>query len=209
MICRITVYSRLPVRVWNTATCGTYILLHAVNMWRHDGHDAPFRDEARVNATLALLRLTRIETLATGGAQRPTVNMYLPINNYNDDIWARIKDAASRVEYTMPMHGVGAFQSGWVCDKCHSVDHPTGLCPFNNIAGSVGMTEPAVPRTLNSRRKAKVSPPGPRDRRTRLMGERAARIRIGGSQPQHAGNLTMTRRQSHSPRRIRPDYYSI
>lgn len=121
----------------------------AINNYLHgynDGENAPNWDEERVNGILTVLYLTRIETLGTKKTPQPTVNMYLPINSYNDDAWARIKDAASRVEYAMPMHGFGTFQAGWTCDECHSVDHPTGLCPFNSIPGDIGMSDPAVPR---------------------------------------------------------------
>lgn len=131
----------------------------------HDGDNAPAWDAARVHDTLSLLNLTRIETLGTKGTARPAANMYLPLNSYDDDLWARIKDATRRVEYAMPMHGIGTFHVGWNCDECHGVDHPTGLCPFSHLDNDVEMTEPAVPRDDRSNKKAKAVFPKPNGQR--------------------------------------------
>jgi hypothetical protein len=88
--------------------------------------------------TLALLNtLTgfKIDMTAAGGATRTCINIYICSPTDDDDDWAHLLEAINKTIYPDPFLRRGYHTNSWMCNVCHNVDHPAGLCPFSNLPG--------------------------------------------------------------------------
>ena len=68
----------------------------------------------------------------------------------------------STMLYNTELHRRGEFWSAWTCSMCHGIDHPRGLCPFNDLEDDVPLSEPAIPHP----NKAKPNKSGRRNNRS-------------------------------------------
>ncbi|KAJ7055336.1 hypothetical protein C8F01DRAFT_1160229 [Mycena amicta] len=74
-------------------------------------------------------RLFGVELLSNG-LTRVVWNSYHDFPTASPEGVDRIRQAARSLFYSTPYHGTGYVHPGFHCLICHSIDHPTPLCPF-------------------------------------------------------------------------------
>ena len=109
------------------------------------GDDTPVIDQASIDEIIDSLCVRFMPVAKAGGVPNPFTNLYLEKNPFNNDQWHRLKVMVSTTLYDTELHGRWEFWSAWTCSMCHGIDHPRGLCPFDNLENDVSLSEPAVP----------------------------------------------------------------
>jgi hypothetical protein len=102
-------------------------------------------DDNEVGEALYRLRVDRLNTLGKGRLPRPSLNLYINDLECTHTQFKALKEAISNVVYDLNLHGCGNYGHGWLCGQCHSSDHPTGLCYFNDIEDDIPLSAPIVP----------------------------------------------------------------
>ncbi|EJD54060.1 hypothetical protein AURDEDRAFT_119638 [Auricularia subglabra TFB-10046 SS5] len=75
--------------------------------------------------------------------------------NWPADLQRRLRDAASAIVIDTFLHGRAEAWSGWHCIVCHSVSHPTGLCPSRVLEGWAEAADAILRANKEKRNKRK------------------------------------------------------
>jgi len=117
-------------------------------------------DDSEVEETLYRLRVDRLNTLGKGRLPHPSLNLYINDLNCTHTQFKALKEAIGNVIYDLNLHGCGDYGAGWMCGQCHSSDHPTGLCYFNNIANDIPLSSPIVPTLPKAQQPLRIRTTG-------------------------------------------------
>ncbi|KAF8272770.1 hypothetical protein EI94DRAFT_1795771 [Lactarius quietus] len=103
-------------------------------------------DRAKVadefNLLLASLKLMRLDIREARNNLCPRFNVYAESTNVsNDKLWTCLQAFLIGCKYISPMEAFPATteQTPFICNYCHGVDHPRGLCPFPALPGWNGL----------------------------------------------------------------------
>ncbi|KIM81885.1 hypothetical protein PILCRDRAFT_8532 [Piloderma croceum F 1598] len=135
------------ISLWLTDADITNAIRNIISRGRSvdDAGDQIVVDDNEVEEALRHLQVIRLNTLSKGKLPRPSLNLYINNLNYTHTQFKALKEAVSNVIYDLNLHGCGDYGPGWLCGQCHSSDHPTGLCYFNDIENDVPLSSPIVP----------------------------------------------------------------
>ena len=110
--------------------------------------------QQEVDEVVENLYVERVDLAKGHNIPQPSINLYLMNTNYNDEEWKLLRKAASKTAYVHDLHGVGRYFPGWICALCHSVSHPTGMCPYLRIEDDVPLSDPVVQPHTKARQHA-------------------------------------------------------
>lgn len=87
-------------------------------------------------AIIESLRAERLDVCESGAKLAPVLNLYIDVTFEGEQEWHDLRQAAKKSEYVSHLHGTGKLNLvKWKCGLCHSIDHPSGMCPFPEIPG--------------------------------------------------------------------------
>ena len=139
--------------------------------------DTPIIDQASIDEIIDSLSVRFMPVAKAGGILNPFANLYLEKNPFNNDQWHRLKVMVSTTLYNTKLHRRGEFWSAWTCSMCHGIDHPRGLCPFNNLENDRSLSEPAVPHQAKTNKRGGRNNRGiPQGHAGRAAGRSSGRI---------------------------------
>ena len=82
-----------------------------------------------------------------GGLTNTHINVYLDYHPFNNQQWSKLREYAQRMMHIIQFHSKGEMiQHDWACFACHGIDHPLGLCPFNNLEIDILLLRLLVPK---------------------------------------------------------------
>jgi hypothetical protein len=141
-----------------------------------DAGDQIVVDDNEVEETLHHLHVDHLNTLIRGRLPRPSLNLYISDLNCTHAQFKALKEAISNVVYDLNLHGCGDYGPGWLCGQCHSLDHPTGLCYFNDIENDIPLSSLIVPTLPKAQQPPRIrSAENPRGAPPRSRGGRGGR----------------------------------
>jgi hypothetical protein len=161
--------------LWLTNTDVTNAVRNIISRGRSvdDAGDQIVVGNDEVEETLRSLRVDRLNTLGKGRLPRPSLNLYMNDLTCTHTQFKALKEAIGGVVYDLNLHGCGDYGPGWLCGQCHSSDHPTGLCFFNDIENDIPLSSPIVPALPKSQQPPRFkSASNPRGTPTRGRGGR-------------------------------------
>ncbi|KIM74508.1 hypothetical protein PILCRDRAFT_14400 [Piloderma croceum F 1598] len=91
----------------------------------------------RTLAILDTLTGFKINLTAAGGTTHTCINIYIRSPTDDNDDWVCLLETVNKTIYPDPFLGRGYHTNSQMCNVCHSIDHPAGLCPFPNLPGWV------------------------------------------------------------------------
>lgn len=89
-----------------------------------------------IDFLLLSMNLRRLDIKEVGNNLCPRFNVYADCGDFsNDEIWERLRTFLCEEDYISPMEAIPATTEKipFVCNCCHGVDHPRGLCPFPSL----------------------------------------------------------------------------
>ena len=82
-----------------------------------------------------------------GGLANTHINIYLDYHPFDNQQWSKLREYARKTTHIIQFHSKGEMiQHDWACFTCHGIDHPLGLCPFNNLEIDIPLSRPLVPK---------------------------------------------------------------
>ncbi|KIM85046.1 hypothetical protein PILCRDRAFT_87337 [Piloderma croceum F 1598] len=126
--------------------------------------------QEEVDEIINKLYVERVDLAKGPNIPQPSINLYLMGVDYTDDEWRILRKAASKTIYF----------PGWICALCHSVTHPTGMCPYLQIEDDVPMSDPIIQPHAKARQHTNDWRGGS-SRGQNHAGNRSSRGRGGGS----------------------------
>lgn len=120
------------------------LLEYAEDVTLSAGDDAIMDRDAAVTRVLSKLSIGIIDTKVSGGFEEPTINLYLelPASRELDHAFPSFIENAMYTSFDTPLMGTGRFTTGFSCNNCRGITHPTGLCPFEAVDDWVTITQP-------------------------------------------------------------------
>jgi hypothetical protein len=110
-----------------------------------DAGDQIVVDDGEVEETLHRLNVEHLNTLGKGRLPHPSLNLYIDGLMCTHTQFKALKEVIGNIVYDLNLHGCGDYGLGWLCGQCHLANHPTGLCPFNDIENDIPLSSPIVP----------------------------------------------------------------
>ena len=109
--------------------------------------DEPFIDKAQVDAIVGSAKVARMEFKDVGGLANTHINVYLDYHPFDNQQWSKLREYTRKTTHIIQFHSKGEMiQHDWACFACHGIDHPLGLCPFNNLEIDIPLLRPLVPK---------------------------------------------------------------
>jgi hypothetical protein len=143
-------------------------------------------DNSEVEDTLNRLNVECLNTLGKGRLPRPSLNLYVDGLTCTHTQFKALKEAIGNIVYDLNLHGCGDYGPGWLCGQCHSSNHPTGLCSFNDIENDIPLSSPIVLVLPKAQQPLQIRSTGtPRGTPSRGRGGR-------GGNPTSFGRLCLT-----------------
>ena len=125
-----------------------------------------------IDLLLSSMNLGRLDIKEVGNNLCPRFNVYADCSDFsNDEIWERLRTFLCEEDYISPMEAIPATTEKipFVCNCCHGVDHPRGLCPFPSLPGWNGpKVDRAEPQRRNGGRSSGPPFSDPRQQRQRF-----------------------------------------
>ena len=93
--------------------------------------------------------IKRLNYKSKGRVELPRFNVYAKAKFIpDDDVWFYLRETLSKLPYGSPMQGRGITEiAPSTCGICHGVDHPSGLCEFQELEGWNGPTSESLAKT--------------------------------------------------------------
>jgi hypothetical protein len=113
-------------------------------------------DDDKVREILNHLQMACFNTLSKGRLPHPSLNLYISDLKWTHAQFKALKEAISNVVYNLYLHGCGNYGHSWPCGQCHSPDHPTSLCYFNDIENDIPLTVPIVPTLSKAQQPPRI-----------------------------------------------------
>ena len=123
-----------------------------------------------IDLLISMMNLGRLDIKEAGNNLCPRFNIYADCSDFtNDVIWERLRSFLSNEEYISPMEAIPATMEKipFICNCCHSVDHPRGLCPFPSVPGWNGPKKDRAEPPQRRNRGRSSGPPFPDHRQQR------------------------------------------
>ncbi|PBK78781.1 hypothetical protein ARMSODRAFT_1011319 [Armillaria solidipes] len=121
------------------------------------------------------LEVHALNIAAPGGQLRTVFNVYAPSPTNDPTLHAQWVSTIASLNFLSTAYGAGhPLKSTFACNKCKSIDHPTGLCPFPPPASSMTTAQPIQSAP------ASPSSPSPRGRRNDTRGRNITPKRARG-----------------------------
>ncbi|KAK7687255.1 hypothetical protein QCA50_009760 [Cerrena zonata] len=93
------------------------------------------RDAIVRSMEIKVFHITEIDSSNDNHLSTPVANLYIGSPTTDIVIWMEWQSFLRSVIFTSSFHGNGTVMDMWKCGKCHSDDHPSGVCPFPNVEG--------------------------------------------------------------------------
>lgn len=100
-----------------------------------EGNDIDPLVHYQVRAIIDTLRVDRLDVCLTGGKKAPVLSLFIDVDFNSEQEWFDLVRAVKRSSFETGLHGNGIFGEGWKCTQCHSIEHPSGMCPFDKVPG--------------------------------------------------------------------------
>ena len=106
--------------------------------------DELFIDKAQVDAIVGSAKVAQVEFKNVGGLANTHINVYLDYHPFDNQQWSKLREYARKMTHIIQFHRKGEMiQHDWAC---HGIDHPLGLCPFNNLEIDIPLLRLLVPK---------------------------------------------------------------
>lgn len=93
------------------------------------------RDAIVRSMEIKVFHITEVEPYSNNHVSTPVVNLYISSPTTDTVTWMEWQSFLRNIVFTSSFNGNTTVMDMWKCGKCHSDDHPSGVCPFPNVEG--------------------------------------------------------------------------